>query len=211
MSPLAPDAGIPAPSGASFEALHTAFRGRIVAYLRRLAGDPELAEELAQETFARVARGLSGFRGEASPATWIYRIATRVYLDRLRSEAARTADPSSLPPEVVAPTAPGAGLREAPALPDRLLEDSEMGSCLREFVGRLPPAQRTVIVLHDLEGLTNPEIAQVLGCRLETVKIRVHRARRALRALLEEGCELERGADTVLRCDRRQSGGEGGA
>lgn len=81
-----------------------------------------------------------------------------------------------------------------------------MGDCVRRFVDGLPPESRAVIVLHDLQGLTNAEVARVLDSTLESVKIRVHRARRMLGELLKEHCDFERDADDVLRCDRKQPG-----
>src|SRR5512134_3351021 len=70
----------------SFEAIHSSYRPRIVRYLTRLVG-PDAAEDLAQEVFVRVSRGLSDFRGDAKLSTWIYRIATNVATDRLRSRS----------------------------------------------------------------------------------------------------------------------------
>ena len=191
---------------ASFEVIHAEHRDPILGYLLRLTRDLALAEELTQETFLRVSRSLPNFRGDSRLTTWLYRIATHVYLDHRRKEAVRSADPRELPPDLVAAPAPGSSSSAGPRLPDRLFEDSEMGRCIREFVDRLPPEYRTVIVLHDLQGLTNPEIAEVLDCSLDTVKIRVHRARQQLRALLSENCELDYG-DGVARCDRKQPGG----
>lgn len=188
-----------------FEAIHAEHRKPILGYLRRLTRDLSLAEELTQETFLRVSRSLPGFRGDSKLTTWLYRIATRVYLDHRRKEAVRSADPAELPPDLVAASAPGSSAAAGPRLPDRLFEDSEMGHCIREFVERLPPEYRAVIVLHDLQGLTNPEIAEVLDCSLATVKIRVHRARHQLRSLLSESCEIDYG-DGVVRCDRKQPG-----
>jgi RNA polymerase sigma-70 factor (ECF subfamily) len=188
----------------SLEGIHARHRGPILAYLTRLTHDPALAEDLTQETFLRVSRGLSRFRGDSKLGTWIYRIATNVYLDQRRRDASRTpgagydlrdlAGPSSVVPQ-------------EPRLPDRLLEDSEMASCIREYVDGLPPDHAAVIVLHDLQGLANPEIARILGCSLETVKIRIHRARRRLAQVLGEHCDFHRSDDDALRCDRKQPTG----
>lgn len=197
-------AGEPVPAG--FEAVHSRHRGEILRYLLRLTRDRPLAEELTQETFLRVSRSLRSFRGDSKLTTWLYRIATRVYLDHRRREAVRSADPRELPPELVAAPAPGSSAFVSPQLPDLLFEDREMGRCIREFVDRLPPDYRAVIVLHDLQGLTNPEIAEVLGCSLDTAKIRIHRARHHLRALLSQNCEFECD-DGVVRCDRKQPEG----
>jgi RNA polymerase sigma-70 factor (ECF subfamily) len=90
-----------------------------------------------------------------------------------------------------------------PKLPDQLLDDSEMGQCVREFVDSLPPEHRAVIVLHDLEGFKNPEIAEILGYSLAATKIRVHRARQRLREVLGENCEFYRSEEDVLRCGRK--------
>jgi RNA polymerase sigma-70 factor (ECF subfamily) len=188
----------------AFAAVYRDHGEQILTYLHRLTRDLALAEELTQEVFLRVNRGLPGFRGDSKLTTWLYRIATRVYLDQLRRESARSADPDVLPPELIRPPVPGPAAGAEPRLPDRLFEDSEMGICIREFVDRLPPDHRAVIVLHDLEGLTNPEIAEALECSLDTVKIRVHRARRQLRALLSENCDFEVGEGGVLQCDRKQ-------
>jgi RNA polymerase sigma-70 factor (ECF subfamily) len=190
---------------ASFESVHAEYRAPILGYLRRLTRDVSLAEELAQETFFRVSRNLSGFRGDAKLTTWLYRIATRVYLDHRRKEAVRSAVAEELPPELLVVPAAGSAAAAGPRLPDLLFEGSEMGRCIREFVDRLPPDYRTAIVLHDLQGLTNPEIAEVLDCSLDTVKIRVHRARQRLRSLLGDNCDLDY-EDDVVRCDRKQPG-----
>ena len=196
------------PSSEIFDRLHDSHRSAIAAYLRRLTRNEALAEELTQETFLHVSQGLGEFRGESSAETWVYRIATNVYLDHCRRQASRgrEAQAGALPleelPDSRVPAAP------LPLLPDRLLEDSEMGSCIREFVDGLPPDSRAVIVLHDLQGLGNAEIASVLECSIDSVKIRLHRARQKLRVLLTGHCDFDRDSNDVLRCDRKQPAGD---
>jgi RNA polymerase sigma-70 factor (ECF subfamily) len=155
----------------SFAEIHEQYREKVLAYLRRLTRQPALAEDLAQETFLRASRALESFRGEAKLSTWLYRIATNLYLDHRRRESSRPAEIRD-------------GLQQA--------ED---------------PDYKAVIILHDLEGLKNREIADVLDCSLDAVKIRVHRARQRLRALLTGDCEFYYDERDVLRCDRKQSGG----
>jgi RNA polymerase sigma-70 factor (ECF subfamily) len=190
----------------SFAELHALHRERILGYLQRLTRDRAQAEDLTQETFLRVSRGLPGFRGESKLSTWLYRIATNVYLDRRRREASRPRESEALPEAGVASACAAPASAAGPGLPDRLLEASEMGSCLREFVDGLPAAYRAVIVLHDLEGLTSREISRVLDCSLDSVKIRLHRARRKLEAVLSEQCDFETSDQGLLHCDRKQSG-----
>jgi len=188
----------------SLEEIHERHRERMLAYLRRMTRDPALAEDLTQETFLRASRALSRFRGDAKLTTWLYRIATNVYLDHRRKEAPSGQEDAAALARAAELEPPVSAVPTEPRLPDRLLEDSEMASCIREYIDGLPPDHAAVIVLHDLQGLTNPEIARILGCSLETVKIRVHRARRRLEEVLTEHCDFHRGADDALRCDRKQ-------
>lgn len=79
-----------------------------------------------------------------------------------------------------------------------------MSDCVREFVDRLPPEYRTVIVLKEVEGLTNREIADILEISVDASKIRLHRARAQLKQLLSDGCEFYIDERSVLACDRKQ-------
>jgi RNA polymerase sigma-70 factor (ECF subfamily) len=79
----------------------------------------------------------------------------------------------------------------------------EMSDCIRQFVERLPANHRTVIVLSELEGFSNAEIAAILGISLASVKIRLHRAREQLRQSLQSGCTLYRDERDELACDRK--------
>ena len=121
----------------------------------------------------------------------------------------RIRDLEAFPPALIDSPDPASLSGSGPKLPDRLFEDSEMGSCIREFVDRLAPDHRAVVILHDLEGLKNTEIAQILDCSLDTVKIRVHRARQKLKALLADHCEFDYSQEDELRCDRKQPSDHG--
>jgi RNA polymerase sigma-70 factor (ECF subfamily) len=185
-----------------FEDVYAGNRAAILRYLERMTGDPDLAEDLAQETFARVARGLDQFRGESKLTTWLYRIATNAFLDHRRRLGTRTTEVPTMDLDILPDESSDIG-DPTPKLPDRLLDDSEMGRCVREFVDGLPPEHRAVIVLHDLEGFKNREIAEILGYSLGATKVRVHRARQRLREVLGENCEFYRSEDDVLQCGRK--------
>ena len=184
------------PTGAAldFQRVYDELQPRIRRYLARLAG-PGKADDLTQETFARVSQALAGFRGEAALSTWIYRIATNVAFDRARSPGfqlqARTAEPEAL-----------AGLGTAPAI-EQDIARREMSECVRDYVDQLPADYRTVVVLSELEELPDREIAEVLGISLEAAKIRLHRARARLRQLLEQGCDVSRDERNELTCEPR--------
>lgn len=180
-----------------FPPIHDQFRPRVLRYLTRLVGAAD-AEDLTQSVMLKVSEGLPAFRGDSSISTWIYRIATNAAMDRLRR---RTVEPQGEPDLESDETeaAPGA---QAPSAEEVAIRD-EMNACLREFIERLPENYRAVMVLSELEGFRNEEIAAVLGVTLDTVKIRLHRARGKLRRELDAGCSFHRDRDNELACDRK--------
>jgi RNA polymerase sigma-70 factor, ECF subfamily len=178
-----------------FQRVYDEFHGRIRRYLARL-GEPANADDLTQETFARVSQALAGFRGEAALSTWIYRIATNVALDRVRSRGFQL--------EALAASADALEtLSTTPVIEDDIAR-GEMSACVREHVDQLPPDYRTVVVLSELEELPDREIAEVLGVSLEAVKIRLHRARARLRQGLEHGCDFARDERNEFTCEPRR-------
>jgi len=188
--------------------LFTEHRARVRRALVRIVGEAE-ADDLTQDVFVRVARALPEFRGESKIATWILRIARGIGLDHLRSrrhgEAKRTVSftPADSETDTAAASVPEP--HEDAEAPRRLVR-AEMSACVREYVARLAPEHRAVIELKDLEGLSNPEIAARLGVSVDNAKIRLHRARQALRRELERGCDFYRNEDDALACDRKNSG-----
>lgn len=181
---------------ADFEQVHDEFRPRVLRYLTRLAGERE-AEDLAQAVMLKVSEALPRFRGEASLSTWIYRIATNTALDHLRRKTVPLlpatevdSDGADLPGRELAASAESAAIR------------AEMSDCIHQFVEGLPDNYRTAVVLGDLEGFTNGEIAAILGLSIDAVKIRLHRAREKLRRTLEAGCSFHRDG-AGLACERK--------
>jgi RNA polymerase sigma-70 factor (ECF subfamily) len=179
----------------SFEEIHAAYRPRILRYLTSLAGEMD-AEDLTQEVFVKVSRGLAGFRGEAQLSTWIYRIATNTATDRLRRTSTRqSALQTTLDEEAElhpAPSGQTQGDRQpfASAAEERILRQ-EMNRCVHQFIEQLPPDYRTVLVLSDLEDLPDKDIADILGISLGAAKIRLHRGREKLKQALAAHCGWE--------------------
>lgn len=187
----------------SFEEVFATYEKPIYHYVLKMVEDESAAEDLTQEVFLKVHKGLARFEGRSKLSTWIYRIATNTCLDHFRTAAHKKGKSTiSLHDE----DAPGCGC-EQPA-DDRPVDDTvvreEMSCCVREFVEELPEDYRAVVVLHDFQGLKNREIAEILDCSLDTVKIRLHRGRRKLEGALGTGCEFYRDEDNVLRCDRKR-------
>jgi len=173
-----------------FQTIYDTYQPRILRYLARLVGEPE-AEDLAQEVFVKISRRLTTFRGESKVSTWVYRIASNAATDRIRTASFRQdaelgwLDDLNEPEDKDAWTG-----EEAPSLEQQLMR-KEMYDCFLDYVKRLPPNYRTVVVLSELEQLPNNEIAEILGLSLETVKIRLHRGRTRLLRELKAHCKAE--------------------
>jgi RNA polymerase sigma-70 factor (ECF subfamily) len=184
-----------------FEEIFREYRGPIYNYLLRMTQNQAEAEDLTQETFVRVHRSLPTFRGEASLSTWLYRIATNVSFDHFRRRTTRQAE-TALSLEKIEFYEDRDS--NTPPSPEQFAARSEMSACVQAFVQRLPPDQRVVLVLKDLQGLKNREIAEVLDCSLATVKIRLHRARTKLREALNAGCNFTYDERNVFVCEPKE-------
>ena len=167
------------------------------SYLGRKVGDPELADDLFQETSIKIARGLPGFEGRSTIRTWAFQIAHRVCIDHFRKSSSKQTVLEFLEADHPA---------QEPEHDEAIVID-EMNQCIRDVIDSLPPDYRTALVLHDLEGLTGDEVARVSECSLTTAKIRIHRARKRVRAALQDQCQFYHDRDQVLRCDRKEPEG----
>jgi RNA polymerase sigma-70 factor (ECF subfamily) len=157
----------------AFEELYRAHAPRLFGLACRLVGRSQ-AEDLLQEIFLTTHRKLALYRGESSLATWLFRLATNVCLDHLRSRATRTSQLTD-------------GLDEEPearsSTAGRVLGVIDRLDLERALV-QLPERARLVFVLHDVEGLDHREIAEIAGIAEGTSKSQLHKARLRLRALL---------------------------
>lgn len=180
--------------GIDFNTVYSAFYPRILRYLSRLVG-PDEAEDVSQEVFIKISRALSDYRGEGL-SSWVYRIATNAAVDRRRG-----AGPIAIPAEEESLAPDSAETAE-----QRLIR-GEMSECVRGLIEELPDTYRAVLILSEMEGLADAEIASVVGATLETVKIRLHRARRRLRESLVDRCNLYHDGDHRLLCDPKAPAG----
>jgi len=187
-----------------FQEIYDTYQPRILSYLARMVG-PDEAEDLTQDVFLKVIQALPGFRGQSSLSTWIYRIATNAAWDRLRRPAGqRTAASGPREDADAGADAEDALMGEAAPSAEQQLIRVEMRGCIMEFVEKLPENYRTVIVLSELEDLRNSEIAEILGVTLDTVKIRLHRARARLKEELRGHCDFFRDERNEIACDRKR-------
>jgi len=171
------------------------YRAVLLGHIRNIVKSPTDAEDVLQEVLARAHQSLEQLRAGAALSTWLFRIATHVSVDYLRK---RERQPFVV--DEIEPNEPTT-LDEPPPSLQILVEQREMGACIQQYILDLPSDYRTVILLHDLEGLTAAEIAVTLDLTLANVKVRLHRARASLKAALEGGCALSCDCRGVLVCE----------
>ena len=187
-----------------FEKLHTRYRPKIHRYLCRLAGENE-AEDLCQEVFVKVERNLTSFRNEAQLSTWLYRIATNSFYDRLRSPSFKQKSKEH-PIEIDENTLEERDFttqQRKPGIDQQVIRD-EMNACIRGYIDQLPENYRTVLLLSEEEGFKNREIAEILQVSLDNVKIRLHRAKAKLKVSLQGNCDFYLDERSEISCDRKQ-------
>ena len=162
----------------AFQELVDHHKDLVFALIARTVQDLSRAEDLAQEVFLRVHRGLPYFRGEARLSTWIYRIVANVCTqDHGRGAATVSLD---------APAADGTAPRAlVPPVTDRQFSDLELRDRLEKAIARLPANYRLLIAAHYLQGIQYEDLAEALELPLGTVKTQLHRAKQQLRRLLE--------------------------
>jgi RNA polymerase sigma-70 factor (ECF subfamily) len=165
----------------AFEELYRTHAGRLYSVALRLVRNPADAEDLLQEIFLAAHRKLDTFRGESALGTWLYRLATNLCLDHLRSRTGRSR-------QVTDSIDDEQGLFDIAS--STLAAQTVTKMDLERALARLPEGCRAAFVLHDVEGLEHREVAQILGVAEGTSKSQVHKARLKLRAILgnqEEG------------------------
>lgn len=164
-----------------FEKLVTAYEKNVYNLALRMVGDPDDAADITQETFIKAYRALGSFRGDSKFSSWIYRIASNVCLDFLRSRSRRAQVPLSFENE------DEEGEIELPDMsqnPEEVLMKKLSMEAVRRGMEKLPPKQRQILVLRELCGLSYAELAQTLSVEEGTVKSRIFRARKRLCAIL---------------------------
>ncbi len=185
-------------SSVNFGEIYHEFHPKIMNYLNRLIRNSEV-EDLAQDVFMKIARALPNFKGESKLSTWIYKIATNTALDRMRSPEFKQTH-QIMADEMLSP-ADGPEWHADGGVPvvEQLIE-TEMNQCIHSNIDDLPEKYRVVLSLSELQELKNREIAEILGTSLESVKIRLHRARGLLKGKLNGNCNFYHNSKNNLAC-----------
>ena len=175
--------------GAALETLMERYASRVYRVARGITRTDADAEEVVQDVFMTLARKIDSFEGRAALGTWIYRVATNAALLKRRGKRAEL----EVSLEEHLPSFKEDGHREGPRsylvadwsqTPEAEVLNGEARAILSRAIDQLPEAYRTVLVLRDVEELTNEEAARILGESVASIKSRLHRARMALREQL---------------------------
>ena len=169
----------------AYEHVVRTYGGRLLAVTRRILGSDEDARDVVQDAFLNAFRSVNRFEGNSKLSTWLHRIAVNAALMKLRTRK-RKPEQSI---ETLLPAFLDDGHHEErfqswdePV--DQVMERAETRQLVRAQIDALPESYRTVLVLRDIEGLDTEETATMLGLTVNATKIRLHRARQALRSLL---------------------------
>jgi RNA polymerase sigma-70 factor, ECF subfamily len=152
---------------------------RVYRFGLKMCRDPEDAKDVLQDTLIAAFRTMKDFRGAASVSTWLYTIARSFCLKKRRRSKFAPEQEESL--EARSPGEEARQIADPARRPDDELAGRQIEAALEEAIGGLDPMYREVLVLRDVEGLTAPEVAEVMGLSVEAVKSRLHRARLAVR------------------------------
>ena len=177
-----------------FASLVRRYQNRIYNAAYRMLGNKEEAEEVVQETFINLLHNLDKFRHQSTLRAWIFRIAHNLSIDRLRAKKRRIAftifsfNPLSTSTKIAREEDEEKGampqIADSGPDPQALIDLKEQSKIVQDTLNKLPESQRAVLVLHDIEGLTYQDIADIVDASVGTVRSRLHYGRLKLKELL---------------------------
>jgi len=170
---------------AVFEALLARYQGKVYRLAMSFTRNPEDAEEVLQDVFLTVYRKIGSFDGRSAFGTWLYRIAVNAALMKLRGRGPIQESLEEYLPQFTEDGQHARMVVDWTPGPEEQLLRQERTQVVREAIEALPPDYKAVLVLRDLEGLSNEEAAEAMGISVLAVKARLHRARLVLRGKLE--------------------------
>jgi RNA polymerase sigma-70 factor (ECF subfamily) len=179
--------GLRSGDSGAFETLLREYGPRLLRLARRFLANEEDARDALQDAMVSVYRSVDAFEATSSLTTWLHRIVVNAALMKLRTKRRRPEEDI----EQYLPRFADDGHQREPSTPwtesaDQVIEREELRAAVREAIAKLPDAYRIVLHLRDIEELSTAETAEILGTTKNIVKIRLHRARQALRKMLDE-------------------------
>jgi RNA polymerase sigma-70 factor (ECF subfamily) len=176
----------------NFREIYDQYYARVRKFILALVKDEWAADDLIQETFVRIQENLSSIKDPSRISSWIFRIAYNLCQDHFR-QSRKSANNESISQEKMEVS------KEASI--QKQLEQRQMGQCVQDHMNVLPESLRTVLILYDVMDFSHQEIAEILGTTIDNTKVRLHRARKRLKAILEEQCAFEADERNVLVCE----------
>jgi RNA polymerase sigma-70 factor (ECF subfamily) len=169
----------------AFEAMVRIYGGRLLAVARRICGNEEDARDALQSAYLSAFRAVQRFEGTCQLSTWLHRIVVNMALMRLRTRRRKPEEQmDTLLPAFQEDGHHVEQFSEWAMPADRLLEREDVRATVRSCIAQLPESYRQVLLLRDIEELPTDEVARMLSATPTAVKVRLHRARQALSALL---------------------------
>ncbi len=176
----------------NYREIYNEYYANVRKFILATVKDEWAADDLIQETFVRIQENLNSVKDPSRISSWIFRIAYNLCQDHFR-QSRKSPNGESI----------GQGkpqtLQEASI--QKELEQRQMGQCVQNHMSLLPESLRTVLILYDIMDFSHQEIAEILGTTIENTKVRLHRARKKLKAILEEECTFEADERNVLVCE----------
>ena len=165
---------------------------RVRKFILTVIKDEWVADDIIQETFVRIQKNFNQLKDPTKISAWIFRIAYNLCQDHFRHQKNSATTDNQIEAHTDIFTAP---------FFHKQLEQHQMGECVQTEMNRLPESLRTVLVLFDVLEFSHKEIAEILDITQENVKVRLHRARKKMKVILEKKCNFERDERNVLVCE----------
>jgi RNA polymerase sigma-70 factor (ECF subfamily) len=180
-----------------FWEIYDQFYAKVRKFILTLVRDEWVADDLIQETFLRIQNNLKRLKDPSKLSSWIFRIAYNLCQDHFR-QVKRSHTEERIDQEEMEDFKE-ALIQKGPNI-EKELEQRQMGECVQNQINLLPESLRMVLIFFDIMALSHQEIADILGMMVKNVKVRLHRARKKLKLILEEKCSFERDERDVLIC-----------
>ena len=182
----------PGDAGMVFYDLYDRHYLRVRKFIVMVVKEAFTADDLTQETFIRAHQKLASLNDPQKALPWLLRIAHNLCLDHFRT----------VPKNRKSTTIGDASVVDsAAAATVEILERQQMSSCVQQQMTKLPESQRAVLVLYEIFGFAQKEIADILEISIENVKVRLHRARKRFKAILQQNCSFEHDNRNILVCE----------
>jgi RNA polymerase sigma-70 factor (ECF subfamily) len=182
-----------------FLEIHDQYYERVRKFILASVRDESAADDLVQEAFMKIQENLDSVRDAAKVSSWVFRIAHNLCQDHFRA-LKKSSSQEEIHDGLV-------NLQETPV--QKKMEQGEMSQCVQEQLNFLPESLRSVLIFSDVMEFSQQEIAGILGLTVENVKVRLHRARKKFKAILEKKCTFEVDERNVLVCEpvNKKNGG----